>query len=240
MTSNRTAHIAGALYMAVVLLAPIHLLYIPSQLYVSGDPAATIHNIAGSDMLFRAGIVIDLVSTTFFLALGLFLHKLLAPVNALHARFMLVFVAISAVLSYAASINALDVVTWLTRADYQAALGETEAHGQAIASLASFRNGGTVTQVFWGLWLFPFGYLVFKSGFLPKTLGVFLMIGCFGYVIQSLRNILFPEFDLPGFVRLPSTIGEIGIALWLLFMGTREKRIDANRLGTPATLGEQP
>jgi len=90
--------------------------------------------------------------------------------------------------------------------------------------LEYYNNGIQLVSIFWGLWLFPFGYLVFKSGFLPKVLGVFLMVGCFCYLIDFLGSFLFKNYSksvLLSFIHFPSAIGEFGICLWLLVMGTR-------------------
>jgi hypothetical protein len=81
--------------------------------------------------------------------------------------------------------------------------------------------------VFWGLWLLPFGYLVYKSGFLPKILGILLMAGCFGYLVNFLGGFLFPQYASIGiakFVSLPATLGEIGTCLWLLIIGLKKTR----------------
>jgi hypothetical protein len=93
--------------------------------------------------------------------------------------------------------------------------------------LKNYNNGLLIAQVFWGLWLFPFGYLVYKSNFLPKVLGVFLMLGCVGYVLNVLGRTVIPDFSeyaLSGYITLPATIGEIGICLWLLIFGVRNKQ----------------
>jgi hypothetical protein len=89
--------------------------------------------------------------------------------------------------------------------------------------LDSYNNGIEISQIFWGLWLFPFGYLVYKSGFLPKNLSILLVAGCFGYLIAFFGGFLFPNFHKTTFstiVGLPASIGEIGVCLWLLIMGT--------------------
>ena len=94
-----------------------------------------------------------------------------------------------------------------------------------MLSLESYRNGLQVAEIFWGLWLLPFGYLVYKSGILPKVLGVLLMLGCFGYLIGIIGVLLFAgyaESTLARFVGIPASVGEIGICLWLLVMGARE------------------
>jgi hypothetical protein len=83
----------------------------------------------------------------------------------------------------------------------------------------------SIAQVFWGLWLLPFGYLVYRCGFLPRFLGVFLMLGCFSYLANFFAQILRPDYELPGFVMWPDAIGEIGIALWLLIFGVSRRAL---------------
>lgn len=89
-----------------------------------------------------------------------------------------------------------------------------------------FNDGITIVQVFWGLWLFPFGYLVFKSRLIPRVFGILLMLGCVSYLIRFTGAILLPELDIPSFIRLPTSIAEIGTCLWLLIMGAKDPLID--------------
>ena len=94
-----------------------------------------------------------------------------------------------------------------------------------MLSLDAYNNGILVSSIFWGLWLLPFGYLVFKSGFLPKVLGILLMIGCFGYLINFLGVELLPGYEgtaIARVVRMPAALGELGTCLWLLIIGARE------------------
>ncbi len=91
-----------------------------------------------------------------------------------------------------------------------------------MLSLDAYRNGLLVSEIFWGLWLLPFGYLVFKSGFLPRILGILLMMGCFGYLIDFFGSALFPGYAasiLASYATLPASLGEIGTCLWLLIVG---------------------
>ncbi len=104
-------------------------------------------------------------------------------------------------------------------------MGETELQTQVMLYLTNYANGIEISQIFWGLGLFPFGYLVFKSGFLPKFLGILLMAGCFGYLITFFGGFLYPDFHktlISDIVGMPAPIGEIGICLWLLIMGTNK------------------
>ena len=93
-----------------------------------------------------------------------------------------------------------------------------------MQSLAAYGNGQWVLEIFWGLWLFPLGYLVVRCRFLPRTLGVLLMAGCAGYLVDFLGRLLIPAYlhsPLADYATLPAAIGEIGTGLWLLVFGAR-------------------
>lgn len=226
MQSNkRNARIAGFLYLVVVLAGIFSLAYVPSQIDAAGDAAATVRNIVAHESLFRLGIVASLVCYTAFLLLPLALYKLLSPYGRRSAVLMVAFAVASVPFSFANTFNKFDVLTLLSGADYLQAFTAKELQARVMLSLEAYGDGLLVAQIFWGLWLLPFGYLVFKSGILPRALGLLLMLGCFGYLINFTGQVLFPGYAESGiarFVRLPASLGEIGICLWLLAMGARE------------------
>jgi hypothetical protein len=226
MQSNkRTARIAGLLYLIVVLTGIFSLAYVPSQIDTTGDAAATVRNIVAHESLFRLGIVAGLICYTAFLLLPLALYRLLSPYGKQPAVLMVAFAVVSVPIAFAATLDKFKVLTLLSGADYLQAFGVEELQARVMWSLDAYGDGLLVTQIFWGLWLLPFGYLVFKSGILPRTLGILLMLGCFGYLINFTGRVLFPgyaESGIAGFVRLPAALGEMGICLWLLVMGARE------------------
>jgi len=233
MNANaKLARTAGLLYLIVVAAGIFSLAYVPAHTVVPGDAAATWAKIASSETLFRLGIVASCVCYVAFLLLPLALHRLLSPVNRNAAALMVAFVAVSVPLSFANLSHKFEVLSLLSGADYLRAFGAEQLQAQAMLSLDAYNKGILVSKIFWGLWLLPFGYLVFKSGILPRILGVLLMAGCFGYLIDFLGRALFadyPEMAIARFVVLPATVGEIGTCLWLLIMGAREsKRIAAS------------
>ena len=223
MNSNKkTARIAGLIYLIIVLTGIFNLRYVPSKLIVWDDASATINNIMASESLFRLGIVTGLISYTCFIILPLVLYKLLKSVNKNHALLMVVLAVVSVPIAYNIMLYKVDILSLLSDAEYMKVFGADKLNAQVMLLLKSYNNGIGIVQIFWGLWLFPFGYLVFKSGFLPKFLGILLMIGCFGYLLKFFGHSLFPNFEIPFFVTLPGSIGEIGICLWLLIMGAKE------------------
>jgi hypothetical protein len=220
---NKISRLAGALYLVVVATGLFSLIYVPSHITVPGNPSATASNMVSQEALFRAGIAAFLVKQVAFLLLPLALFRLLRPVQALAATTMVVLAVVSvpiALVSLSSKLDAIDVLT----GPYSQSASPAELQTQAMLCLNTYGNGLLVTTLFWGLWLLPFGYLVVRSGFLPKTLGVFLVLGGVGYVTQVFWQILQPSIDFPGYVLLPAAIGEIGICLWLLVLGPRSRQ----------------
>lgn len=222
---NKIARIAGLLYLIVVVTGIFSLLYVPSQISVDGDASATVNNIANSESLFRLGIVAGLICYTVFLVLPFALYKLLHRVGRDAAILMVAFVVVSVSISFVSLLNKFDILSLLSEANYLQVFTTDQLHGRAMLLLDAYNNGILVSQIFWGLWLLPFGYLVFKSGFLPKILGILLMMGCFGYVIDFFGRVFFSGYTetIASFVGLPAAVGEIGTCLWLLIVGVRER-----------------
>lgn len=220
---QRAARTAGLLYLVVIAAGIFSLAYVPSQIAVTGDASATVGHIVASESLFRLGIVAGLLCYTAFLLLPLALYKLLGPVNRSVAALMVALAVASVPISFVNLLNKLDILSLLGGADYLRAFTTEQLHARVMLSLDAYRNGLLVSKIFWGLWLLPFGYLVFKSGFLPRILGALLMAGCLSYLVDFTGRMLFAgyaETAIARFIMLPATIGEIGTCLWLLIAGT--------------------
>lgn len=234
---NKTARMAGFLYLIVVAAGIFSLGYVPSQIMVRGDAAATVSNIVASEPLFRLWIVAALLCYTAFLVLPLVLYRLLSPVGTGEAALMVVFAVTSVPIAFVNELNKLEILSLVSGADYLQAFTAEQLRAEVMLSLATYNKGLLVLEIFWGLWLLPFGYLVFKSGFLPRILGVLLMLGCLGYVIDFSASVLFPGYAqtaISSFVTLPARFGEIGICLWLLIMGVRKANRPAVAIRGPA------
>jgi len=178
-----------------------------------------------NEFLFRAGIAAGVLCYVFFLILPFILFDLFKEVNRNVAVIMVVLAATSVPISLFNMVTKLDVLTLLSGAQYLEALNVEQIQAQVMLLLHSYNNGIRVVQIFWGLWLFPFGYLAFKSGYIPKILGISLMLGCFGYLTFFFARIIFPEVTIPKFIGWPASFGEIGTCLWLLIMGIKHKTI---------------
>ncbi|MEP6712247.1 MAG: DUF4386 domain-containing protein, partial [Ferruginibacter sp.] len=205
----------------------INLAYVPSKLIVWDSAATTFKNIVAHETLFRLGILSGLICYTAFLLLPIVLYKLLKPINKIYALLMVAFALVSVPISFINMGNKFSVLTLITKAEYLKGLEVDKLQEQVLFQLYSYSNGNQIASIFWGLWLLPFGYLVFKSGFLPKILGILLMFGCFGYLIDFTGDFLFPGYGktiISTFITKPGSIGEIGICLWLLIVGVKENR----------------
>lgn len=223
---NRTARLAGGLYLASVPFALFGFFYVPSALVVPGDAATTSRNIMASEWLFRSGTVSWLLAHIIFIFLVLVLYRLLRPVNKDHAVLMVVLALLSIPIVFLNEVNQLAVLHLLRSAN-DGTLTATQLHAQVMLFLDMRQSGILVAQVFYGLWLLPLGALVFKSGFLPRLLGVLLMIAAAGYVIDSGTQLLFPGLAT---ISQFTFIGELLFAFWLLVKGVNVERLQQTAL----------
>jgi hypothetical protein len=213
---NKTARLAGLLYFIVAPFAAFGMMYATS-LIVPGDAAATASNIKASESIFRLSILGALIGQVGHIWLVTVLYKLLKPVNKNHAVLMVVFMLVGVPISMLSELSRFAVLLLLSGADYLAVF--TADQLQALVPLfLDLRDAGvSIAYVFWGLWLLPMGILVFKSDYIPKILGVLLIIGCAGYLIDFFTFALFPGIEPIGGL---TAIGEFPIfPLWLLIKG---------------------
>lgn len=227
-SNKKLARIAGLIYLGVVITGLFSLMYIPSKLIVSGNPSLTYQKIVSSESLFRLWIISGLLCYSFFLFLPLVLYKLLKQFNENFAKLMVLLAIMSVPIFFLNSQNQLNILSLVSNTDNHLGFSAQQTQSQIMLYLDQYKNGIRIVHIFSGLWLFPFGYLVFKSGVLPKILGILLMLGCFGYLINFIGNTLIPTYSKIGissYISLPASIGEIGTCLWLLIMGAKDKKI---------------
>jgi Domain of unknown function (DUF4386) len=221
---NKISRLAGLLYLIVVVMGLFSLLYVPSHITVSGDPAATINNIKGSQSLFRLGIASFMIMQVAFLLLPLVLFRLFRSVNQTASVLMVALAVVSVPITQVSLARRLDALSLLTDPYIGQAFTVEHLQVTAMLSLEAYGNGLFVAKLFWGLWLLPFGYLVLKSGFLPKILGILLMLGSLGYMVNVFGELLvhgYAQMSVATYASLPASIGEISTCLWLLLVGAR-------------------
>jgi hypothetical protein len=218
---NRTARIAGLFYLVFILLLPIAT-SIRSQLVVSGDAAVTAQKILANELLFRISFVTELVSALFFVLAAWALYALLKPVNKNIALLFLLLNVCGVAIECASVLDLSTAMTLLSGTDYLTAFPATQLQAQALLHIDAYNNGFMMAQLFFGSWLLPLGYLAYRSGFLPRLLGILLIVDFIGVMIWFLQFFLFPDagvISYPGLVV--SFIAEVSLTLWLLVKGVK-------------------
>lgn len=224
--TDKAARVAGAVYLSLALSAPFSLIYVPHTLIVPGNPTATADRILASEMLFRAGIVGSLASSITFMFLAMALYRLLSGVSKAQASLMLSLVLVSVAIGFLNELNSIAALILFRGADSLAAFDKPQRDALGMLFLRLHAHGNFVNEIFWGLWLFPFGVLVMRSRFLPRILGVLLIVNCFAYVAASLTWLLLPSYgSVVSRATLPALLGELWITLWLLIKGANVERL---------------
>jgi hypothetical protein len=210
---------------------------IPSVFIVNGDAAATVAKIASSQLLYRFHMVSGLASQVLFVVLVLALYQLLKGVNARHASLMVALVLVQVPMAFANMLFASAPLVLSDGATYWSAFDKDQLDAMAMGFLSVKSYGTSAIMALWGLWLLPFGLLVFRSGFIPRVLGVFLIIGCFGWLGISVTSLLFPAYARIADRFTVLAVGEILIILWLVIRGAPATPMKANHAssqGRPA------
>jgi hypothetical protein len=220
--TDKAARIAGFIYLSMVVTGPITLIYIPTKLIVRGNAAATAENILAHENLFRFGIFGDLLTQVVFICLAIALYRLLSSVNKTWALLMVGFVLVSAAVGFVNTLNDIAALTLFRGADFLSAIDKTQRDVFGMLFVRLHSQGYFINELFWGLWLFPFGLLVYRSGFLPRFIGVWLMINCVAYVVLSPIALFAPSYYSAAFrMATPLLFGELAIMLWLLIKGAK-------------------
>jgi len=214
----------GLLYLVVSIPGAFALMYVPSKVIIHGNPTATINNIAASEMLFRLGIAANLASQALFIMVALALYDLLKGVNRRHAVLMVTLIVVSIPIAFMNELNAIATLVLVHGAGYLSIFEKPQRDALAMLFVDLHSHGFDVVSIFWGLWLFPLGLLVYRSGFFPRVLGILLMAHCFAYLATSLTSIVLPQYeDIVSRWMMPLQFGELLFMFWLLIMGARPK-----------------
>src|SRR5438876_6081300 len=219
---KKSARIAGAIYLSMVITGPFALIYVPNKLIMRGNAAATADNILAHETMFRLAILADLIGAVIFICLAIALYKLLSGVSKTWAGLMVAFVLVSAAVGFLNTLNNIAALTLFRGADFLAVFDKPQRDALGYLFIRLHSQGNLINEIFWGLWLFPFGLLVFRSGFLPRFLGVWLMVNCFAWVVLSITALFFPlYYDVAFRMAQPILFGELAIMLWLLIKGAK-------------------
>jgi len=216
---------AGLVYLLIAIVGVFGVLYVPSKLIVRGDATATGARIRAAETLFRLGIASELVATLLMIALVLTLHRLFKGINDTQSALMVMLVLVGVPIAFLNALNHVAALILLSGADFLSVFDPRQLDALAYMFLRLHTQGAVVANIFWGLWLFPFGVLVMRSGFIPRILGVLLIINCVGYVADSCVALVLPRFSplVSRITMVPQFIGEIPMIVWLLIWGAKAK-----------------
>jgi len=225
MTSlKREARIAGFIYLALTIIAPFRLIYVPGKLFVHGDAAATAHNIATHEFLFRLGIFGDLVTGTVSLLLTFTLYHLFKGVDKKLAALMFVLGFMDTPLYFFNVLNDAGALLVVQGGDFLQAFDAAQRDGLVTLFLRMHGMMISCAEMFWGLWLFPLALLVIRSRFLPRFLGYWLILNGLAYLALCVSGVLFPGAeDTVSNIAFPLQLGEVAFVLWLVVMGARPR-----------------
>src|SRR5437867_1149900 len=221
-STSKNARVAGFVYL-LLITAPLRLIYIPSTLFVRGNATATAGNIAAHESLFRLGIVSDLFCGTILIFLTLALYRLFKGVDRNLAVLMVVLGGLMpATIDFLNVLNDGAALMLVRGADFLSVFEKPQRDALALLFLRLHHQEIVAAEILWGLWLFPLAVLVLRSGFLPRFLGVWLIINGFAYLAMSFTGLLLPQHeDLVSNVAFPALLGEMAFMLWLVIKGAK-------------------
>lgn len=224
MTSlDRNARIAGILYIAASAVGVFRLVYIPNTLLVAGNATATATNIESHELLFRFGIVSSLIGAVLWLFVPLALYRLLHGVDETLAALMVILGSLMQVPLFFVSSATDSAALLLARgSSYLSAFDQAQRDALARLFLDLYHELDLASLIFAGLWLLPFGLLVYRSRFLPRLLGAWLIAAGFAWLAFSFTGLLFPAYEDKVFsITQPVALGEVAMMLWLTILGAK-------------------
>lgn len=224
--TKKAARIAGAIYLSMILTAPFSMLYVPGKLIVRGNASATADNVLAHETMFRLAIFGDLIGQVIFICLGVAFYRLLRDVNKTWVLLMLGFVLASAAVCFLNVINDIAALLLFRGGEFLTVFDKPQRDALAMLFLRLYSYGQFIAEIFWGLWLFPLGLLIYRSGFIPRFIGVWLMINCFGWLTLSFTALFFLQYynSLFGYLQ-PVLFGEIALMLYLLIRGANVRSL---------------
>jgi Domain of unknown function (DUF4386) len=232
---KKQARVAGLLYFLASLPAPFGLIYVPSKLIVLNDATATANNIRTSESLLRIGIGCELLGSIMFILVVVALYRLFKPVNETHALTMMILILISIPISLLSVVNEVVALILVSGADFLSVFDARQLDALVYILMRLHSRAILVAEIFWGLWLFPFGILVIRSRFIPRVLGYLLFLAALGYLASSLTFLLLPDYG-PVVDRFASQLPlcELPIIFWLLIWGAKVQPTSADSVRATA------
>jgi hypothetical protein len=218
--------IAGLWYLLLIVIGPLRLIYIPNKLFVSGDATATANNIAAHQLLFRLGIASDVMGAVVLILLVMAFYRLFKDVDPYLAGLVVILGGVMpATLYLVNALSDLGALMVVHGANFLSVFDKPQRDALAMLFLKLHDHQNTAAEILWGAWLFPLGILTYRSRFLPRFLGVWLVIAGCGWLALCFTGILAPQYGSKLFTySQPAVLGEMAFMLWLVVKGARVEK----------------
>jgi hypothetical protein len=214
--------VAGLWYLLLVFLGPLRLIYIPNKLFVTGNATATANNIVAHEWLFRFGMVADLMGAVVLVFLTMAFYRLFKDVDQQLAVLVVILGGVMPALLYIVNVATDASALMVARgADFLNVFEKPQRDALVLLLLRQHNHLVTAAEILWGLWLAPLGLLVYRSRFLPRFLGVWLLFNALAYVLLSFTGELLPQYSERAFLfAQPALFAELALTLWLVIRGS--------------------
>jgi Domain of unknown function (DUF4386) len=222
-STKQLARRAGILYLLANIAMPFALLYLPRLLIVTGDATATADRVRASIGLVRAGIAVELNNGIFIVLAALAFYRLFKPLSDAYARAMLVLVLLAVPISLFNILNSVAALNFARGRPSLTALDPQQLDAFVLLSLRLHNYGVILAGIFWGLWLFPFGILAMRSGFIPWWIGLCMFLAGVPYVVSAFTSFAAPQLDYIADWLSPLMAGELPMTVWLLVWGAKDQ-----------------
>jgi len=225
LTPQKAVTLLRFLYPIWAVVGMFSIMYVPSTLIVADDAAKTAANIIQNEFLFRMGIVSSLATQLLFILTAIVLYRLFETVHKNQARLMVILALVSVPITMLSTLNSVAALLVLEGSEYLKVFDIEQLRALAMLFLNLDKEGMMIATIFWGLWLFPLGMLVNKSGYFPKIFGMVLMLAGSGYLLDSVTHFILPNYTLYepilSVIVGVLTLGEVAFMLWVLFKGAK-------------------
>lgn len=222
ISKQKLAKTAGVLYLFVVISSLWSFMYVPSQTQVRGDAVATMSKILSNEFLFRSGIIGNLANAVIFLFLALTFYRLFKDIDENLAKSLLVLVVVQIPIFFIAEALNFSALM-VAKGELLKFFDLAQRQEFVLFLLRTSKYTIIILEIFWGLWLIPLGQLILKSGYLPRIIGIFLILGGVAYVIEVLDYILLSEklSFITDYFSMLYSVAELSTVFWLLVKGVK-------------------
>jgi hypothetical protein len=225
-STKKQARVAAILYLLACSTAPFSLIYLPRILIVPGDATATANHVRASETLLRMGIASELFNSIVLVFAVLAFYRLFKGVSEKHALAMLILLLASIPISLLNVLNEIAALLFVSGAGFLSVFDQSQLNGLVLLFLRLHSHGLFLAGIFWGLWLFPLGILIMRSGFIPRVVGIFVILAGVPYLVSAFTTLVLPQYAYLSRFLMVLAFGEFAL-LWLVIWGAKVRPPDA-------------